>query len=228
MPSVLFQGDYLGQAIQNLGDSFIKAGETVYDKFREAKTTSAFLNGQQLLASQVNQFNQGLAQDTDYDNYGTKWATYKDEAWGNAVKTVKDTDALNALNEWWNTQSIEQGKRVNEYAINGQMGQIRSDSYKRLQTAANRDLPFEQNDAEVNRLLALGVKTGVFHPDEAQDLYSKISGEMATRDFNRQGMQFLQQNGLIPFAEWVNDPSNVPEITDMSKRSLLANGLDFR
>lgn len=224
-PPVLFQGDYLSSAIENVGNSLLKVGETIYDKVREAKTTSDIISGQQILSDQVNQFNRALAQDTEYEKYGEKWTEYKDQAWGNVLKTIKDPGALNTLNQWWNTQSIEQGRRVNEYAINGQMGKLHSDVYTQVTVAANRDLPFEQNDSEVNRILASKVKTGIMSPDEARSLYDKVNKEMATRDFNKQGLQFLQQNGALAFRKWVTDPANVPEITDMSQRSLLANGV---
>ena len=225
-PPILFQGDYLGEAIKNLGDTLLKAGESAYDKLHEAKVTSEFLNGQQLLANQVNQFNTDLSRDSDYDNYQDKWSKYKDQAWGTVTQTIKDPEAQNALNEWWNTQSIEQGRRVNEYAIQGTMGKLKADGTSRLENIINSPADLASKKELVDRELGAQVSMRLLSPEDALAAKSQFYTRMSDAEFTKQGMSVLQStNNPIAFQKWVADPTQVPDVADMNKRVLLSKGI---
>ena len=96
------------KSVEQLGGAIQKLTYTIYDKVNQADAHAQYQQGMELLRKGVIDFNNGLATDQNPEGYLDKWNTQKESIWKQATGTLKNQDALRALQDQWSAMDINQ------------------------------------------------------------------------------------------------------------------------
>jgi hypothetical protein len=216
----LFSGASTGPALEELGASIGKLGMTIYGKLDEAEATSEYQSGQLRLEKMMNQFDQNLSQDPEYDTWGDKNTKAMSDSWDLATKSVKNPKAFNALNEWWVGQKVSRDKAINNRIIGARIAKLSGALHTNIDETMTSDASVDQKKARIEGLGQAAVATNVADPGAWEDERARLFKTLDRNDLQSKGLDLMNKQGLEAGAEWMLDPQNSQTLNEEERKTV--------
>ena len=216
----LFSGASTGPALEELGASIGKLGMTIYGKLDEAEATSEYQSGQLRLEKMMNQFDQSLSQDPEYDTWGDKNTKAMSDSWDAATKSVKNPKALNALNEWWVGQKVSRDKAINNRIIGARIAKLSGALHTNIDETMTSDASVDQKKARIEGLGKAAVATNVADPRAWEDERARLFKTLDKNDLQSKGLAVMNQQGEEAGTLWMLDPKNSQNLTEQDRHTV--------
>jgi hypothetical protein len=193
---------------------------TIYNKLDEAEATSEFQTGQLLLEKQMNAFDQNLATDPNFDQWGDKNTKAMSDAWDQTAKALKNTKAFNALNEWWISQKISRDKVINDRVINARINKLSGAFHSNVDATMADDMPVDQKKARLEALGSAAVATNVADPAAWEDERARLFKAIDKNDLLSRGLEQMNTQGEEAGTLWMLDPKNSQNLSEEDRKSM--------
>ena len=216
----LFSEASTGPALEELGASIGKLGMTIYGKLDEAEATSEYQSGQLRLEKMMNQFDQSLSQDPEYDTWGDKNTKAMSDSWDAATKSVKNPKAFNALNEWWVGQKVSRDKAINNRIIGARIAKLSGALHTNIDETMTSDASVDQKKARIEGLGQAAVATNVADPGAWEDERARLFKTLDKNDLQSKGLAVMNQQGEEAGTLWMLDPKNSQNLTEQEREQI--------